>query len=386
VSFRGFADEVAEAASVAQDVAAAIASGVSPREVAILFRINAQSETFEEALAERSVPYVVRGSERFFERSEVRQALTLLRGAARTEASSTGDLVRDVTDVLAAMGWTPEPPPARGNVRDRWESLHALLAMAHDHAAAEPAAEIGGFVAELQRRAEAQHAPVSDGVTLATLHAAKGLEWSRVHLTGVQEGSLPIVYAETDAQIAEERRLLYVGMTRAQDELHVSWAGARSPGGRGQRPPSRFLDALASPRDRAPASTGRSARTRRTTRMTHCRVCARPLTDARERKLGRCGDCPATYDEQLFDALRSWRKERAAAEKLPAYCVFTDATLTALAEMRPQDVAGLIAVPGIGSAKVDKYGADVLALCGAGSSAPDPAAAEDSATFRKLHR
>jgi DNA helicase-2/ATP-dependent DNA helicase PcrA len=385
VVFRGCPDEVAEAAAVADDVAAAIAAGANPREMAVLFRINAQSEAFEDALADRSVPYVVRGSDRFFDRSEVRQAITLLRGAARAEASSTGDLVRDVADVLAAMGWGAEPPSARGSVRDRWESLQALVAMAHEQAAADQAPDLAGFVAELQRRADAQHAPMSDGVTLATLHAAKGLEWSRVYVAGAQEGSLPIVYAETDAQVAEERRLLYVGMTRARDRLHVSWASARSPGGRGQRRPSRFLDGLLSPHDTAPPPR-RSARQSRSSRMTSCRVCSRPLTDARERKLGRCADCPSSYDEQLYEALRAWRKERAAAEKLPAYCVFTDATLTALAEMRPLDVAGLIAVPGIGSAKVDKYGDDVLALCGTAQSPHQPAADGKSATFRKLPR
>jgi len=101
--------------------------------------------------------------------------------------------------------------------------------------------------------------------------------------------------------------------------------------------------------------------------MADCRVCSRPLTDPRERKLGRCADCPSNYDEVLYDALRAWRKDRAAVEKVPAYCVFTDATLTALAELRPVDVAGLVAVPGIGSAKVAKYGDDVLALCGQGT-------------------
>ena len=247
VAFTGCSDEVSEAALVATDIAAAVAGGADPRDIAVLFRINAQSESFEEALAERSVPFVVRGSDRFFDRPEVRQAVAILRGAARTEATTSGDLVKDVTDVLTAMGWAPDPPRGRGNVRDRWESMQAIVALAGDHAAAGPERDIVGFVAELQRRAEAQHAPVSDGVTLTTLHAAKGLEWTRVYLAGMQEGGMPIVYADTPAQVAEERRLLYVGMTRARDSLHVSWAAARSPGGRGNRGPSRFFDALALP-------------------------------------------------------------------------------------------------------------------------------------------
>jgi len=362
VSFASRPDEVAEASAIAADIALSVEAGVDPRDIAILFRINAQSESFEEALSERAMPFVVRGSDRFFDRTEVRQAVALLRGAARTEATRTGELVRDVTDVLTAMGWTPDPPRARGNVRDRWESMQAIVAMASDHVAANPSRDLTDFVAELQRRADVQHAPVADGVTLTTLHAAKGLEWGTVYLAGMHEGSMPIVYADTPAQVAEERRLLYVGMTRARDRLNVSWAAARSPGGRGQRGPSRFLDGLVPADHQAPAPAG-PRRSRRTSTVASCRVCARPLTDPRERKLGRCADCPSSYDEALYEALRAWRKERAAVEKVPAYCVFTDATLTALAEMRPVDVGGLVAVPGIGSVKVGKYGDEVLALC-----------------------
>jgi DNA helicase-2/ATP-dependent DNA helicase PcrA len=368
VTFAGFPDELAEATSIASAIAAAVAGGADPRDFAILFRINAQSESFEEALAERSVPFVVRGTDRFFDRAEVRQAVALLRGAVRSETETSGEVVRDVTDVLTAMGWSAEPPRARGNVRDRWESLQAIVAMASDHVAAGPGRDLAGFVAELQRRADVQHAPMADGVTLTTLHAAKGLEWPSVYLAGMHEGTLPIVYADTPAQIEEERRLLYVGMTRARDSLHVSWAAARSPGGRGQRAVSRFLETLVAPdQRRAPAPVGRRAR--KAASVAACRVCTRPLTDPRERKLGRCADCPSNYDEALYDALRAWRKERAAAEKVPAYCVFTDATLTALAELRPVDVAGLVAVPGIGLVKVDKYGEDVLALCGSRAEA-----------------
>ncbi|MEJ7630418.1 MAG: ATP-dependent DNA helicase UvrD2 [Nocardioidaceae bacterium] len=362
VTFRGRSDELAEAGAVAVDIASTVEAGTDPRDIAILFRINAQSETFEEALTERGIPFVVRGSDRFFDRTEVRQAVALLRGAARTEPAGTGDLVHDVTDVLTAMGWASEPPKARGNVRDRWESMQAIVAMASDHVAANPARDIADFVAELQRRAEVQHAPVADGVTLTTLHAAKGLEWGTVYLAGIHEGSMPIVYADTAAQVAEERRLLYVGMTRARDGLHVSWATSRSPGGRGQRGPSRFLDGLVTPGQQVPVTSGR--RGRRRGAVASCRICSRPLTDPRERKLGRCADCPSSYDEALYEVLRGWRKERAATEKVPAYCVFTDATLTALAEMRPVDVAGLAAVPGIGAVKVEKYGDEVLQMCG----------------------
>lgn len=364
-AFVGHPDEVAEAAGVAESISAAVAAGEDPADIAVLYRINASSENFEEALAERSIPFVVRGSERFFDRPEVRQAVTLLRGAARSQAPLTGVLVHDVAAVLSTMAWTTTAPTGRGSVRDRWESLQALVAVAEDLATTSPGVDLAGLVAELQRRQETQHAPIASGVTLTTLHAAKGLEWSTVFLVGMHEGTLPIIYATTPAAIAEERRLLYVGVTRARDYLHVSWSVARSPGGRPSRGPSRFLHGLLSGDQVAsgqpPAGRGRRRRAKAT--LAVCRVCSRSLADPRERKLGRCLGCPSNYDEELHAALREWRRQRAAAEKVPAYCVFTDATLTALAEMVPADTTALGRVPGIGRVKVEKYGDDLLGLC-----------------------
>jgi DNA helicase-2/ATP-dependent DNA helicase PcrA len=378
VRCKGYADEVAEAAAIGVAIETAVAGGTPAADIAVLFRINAQSEAFEEALAERSVPFVVRGADRFFERPEVKQAIALLRGAARADDSTTAggraptDLVSDVTDILSSMGWTGDPPAGRGAARDRWESLRALLSMAADISSAHDAVDLGQFVTELRRRSEAQHAPVADGVTLATLHTAKGLEWPVVFLAGMHEGTMPIVHADTPAAVDEERRLLYVGVTRAMDRLEISWSAARSPGGRGSRSPSRFLEGLLDPEHRRSGSrsaTGTRPRPRKAAAVAHCRVCARPLTDVRERKLGRCSDCPSTYDEDVFDALRQWRREQASLDKVPAYCIFTDATMTALAELQPDDVTALGRVPGIGPSKVDKYGDEILALCASGRPA-----------------
>jgi DNA helicase II / ATP-dependent DNA helicase PcrA len=100
------------------------------------------------------------------------------------------------------------------------------------------------FADDLSARAEAQHEPAIAAVTLATLHSAKGLEWDEVHLVGLTEGMLPIAYATGLEAIDEERRLLYVGITRAREHLVLSWTLSRTPGGRPTRKPSRFLDAL----------------------------------------------------------------------------------------------------------------------------------------------
>ncbi|MBA2445997.1 MAG: ATP-dependent DNA helicase UvrD2 [Nocardioidaceae bacterium] len=366
LKFTGYPDEVAEAAAVATEISTLVAGGADPADIAVLFRVNAQSENFEEALAERSVPFVVRGADRFFERAEVKQAMTLLRGAVRGAPTDAGPLVGDVVAVLSEMGWSSTAPSGRGNVRDRWESLQALVSLAEELAATDPGAQLAEFTGELKRRAEAQHAPMAGGVTLATLHAAKGLEWPVVFVVGVHEGTMPLVYAATTASIDEERRLLYVGLTRARDLLHVSWAAARSPGGRGSRAPSRFLAGLVDQGRSQPVPSGAPrGRRAKTSKVATCRVCSRPLTDPRECKLGRCADCPSNYDEGLYEALRAWRRDRATEEKVPAYCVFTDATLTALAEIKPRDVAALVNVPGIGRVKLEKYGSELIELCSA---------------------
>jgi DNA helicase-2/ATP-dependent DNA helicase PcrA len=238
---------------VAAEITALTRSGVPAHEIAILVRINAQMERFERALSDAGVPYVVRGAERFYDRPEVRQALVLLRGAARAAGAGTdstglpGELPAAVRHVLASAGLTATPPAARGAARERWESLAAIAGLADDLTAARPAATLAEFAAELAERAEAGHAPVAAAVTLATMHASKGLEWDAVLLPGLTEGIMPIVHARTAEAVEEERRLLYVAVTRARVHLALSWAPARTPGAEGARQRSRFLPALQAP-------------------------------------------------------------------------------------------------------------------------------------------
>ena len=368
---RELPDEPAEARHVATRIAELLAAGTPASEVAVLFRTNGQSETYEQALADAGIPYVLHGGERFFERAEVREARLLLRGAARAvDDGDAGDLPAAVRAVLSGGGWTATPPDGGGAVRERWESLAALARLADDLAALRPEATLRDFVSELDERADAQHAPTVQGVTLASLHAAKGLEWDAVFVVGVCEGMLPITYAETPEQVEEERRLLYVAVTRAREVLSVTWALARSPGGRAGRRPSRFLDGLHRSTSSPPVARGSRGRKG----PASCRVCGKPLTEALSRKLGRCVDCPSTYDEALFERLRAWRAEQAKAASVPAYVVFTDATLTALAEVRPTTERALLAVSGVGRSKLERYGADVLALCAGDEPASAPSA------------
>jgi DNA helicase-2/ATP-dependent DNA helicase PcrA len=390
---RFFPDEVAEASAVAARCSALVAAGVPPREMAVLFRTNAQSEAYEEALAESGVPYVVHGAERFFERAEIRQAMVALRAAERSTPPQT-PLVEAVVPALEAVDWRPDTPPPGGAMRERWEAIAALVGLAEEFAAPGAALPDAGaiesaapesaggsgrtlaeFGAELARRAAAQHAPTVEGVTLASLHAAKGLEWDAVFLVGLAEGTLPTTYARTPDQLEEERRLLYVGVTRAREWLWLSYAGARAPGGR-QRRASRFLPGGDPAGGKAPTASGGRAGRRKAERRTvivSCRVCGTALLTGVERKLGRCTACPSDVDEALLDRLREWRSKTATAAKVPAYVVFTDATLIALAERQPSTDAGLIEIAGIGPRKLALYGPAVIALVRGAS--PDVAVA-----------
>jgi DNA helicase-2/ATP-dependent DNA helicase PcrA len=182
------------------------------------------------------------------------------------------------------------------------------------------------FVTELAQRAEHAHAPVSDGVVLATLHAAKGLEWEVVFCAGVREGRLQFSMAETPAEIEEERRLFYVGVTRARRQLVISWRGRAS----------RFLDPLLPPDQRA-ASRSKV-----------------------KKRVPTAVESLDAADRALFEQLKVWRLEEANRASVPAFVVFTDATLAAIAQNRPSDAASLLRMPGVGASKIERYGDAVL--------------------------
>ena len=377
-----FPDEAGEAAAVARRCRELISAGTPASEIAVLFRTNAQSEAYEDALAAAEVPYVVRGAERFFERAEIRTAMVALRAAVRSTPGET-PLGQAVVEALAATGWQRAQPPPGGAAREQWEALAALVALAEEYERTptlEPIGQAGAvqrevslaaFNDELARRAEQQHAPTVAGVTLASLHSAKGLEWDAVFLVGLADGTIPTTYAKTPDQLEEERRLLYVGVTRARQWLWLSYGQARSPGGRARRP-CRFLPQLErnSSTERAGAPSRKPDRRR--PQVASCRICGATLLAGADRKLGRCPTCPSDLDEDLLQRLQAWRSSAAAELKVPAYVVFTDATLVAIAERRPAAAAELLAIAGIGPRKLGQYGAAVFALVGGAS--PDDTA------------
>jgi len=236
-----FASVADEAREVALNIRELLSSGAKPNEIAVLYRVNGQSEMFEAALAEQNIDYQLRGGERFFNRPEIARAMTALRAESNSASREDKSTFELVTDVCRSVGWTAREPEGTGAERDRWESLSALIAMLAEMPGDPTLAQ---FSAELDERKRSQHEPIKAAVTLSTIHAAKGLEWSQVFIVGATEGYLPIGYATTPAEVAEEKRLFYVAVTRAKKKLSISWSKRDNNSGR-DREPSRFLAVLA---------------------------------------------------------------------------------------------------------------------------------------------
>ena len=314
-----------------------LADGTAPAEIAVLVRMNAQLAPIEEALTRAGIAYQVRGM-RFYDRPEVRAAVASLRhkGAdARGFALRAAIRARWVEDV----GYEEEGIAEGDEARERQASLETLLAIVDLVVRRDSGADVASVIAELEARATHEREGAADGVNLLTYHRAKGLEWDAVFLPALEEGTLPIRQAHDDeAALAEERRLLYVGITRARTHLALSWAERReSRGKESRRQPSRFLLDLR-PR---PVRTVRNL------------PGPPPLVRA-----PRAG----TDEDPLFAALREWRTTRAREEAMPPYVIAHDATLAAIAQTRPRTMAGLRRVRGMGPAKLEKYGDEILAV------------------------
>ena len=343
-SVRAHATEHDEARAVARGLRDRRRPGSPWSDLAVLARTNAQLVVIEEALRSAGVPYRVRGGSPFLDRSEIAEAINGLRRRPGTLAERLSSLA---DSVLEDEEDTPAAAERRGNLRE-------LVRLGQEHRAAGGPQTVEAFLAWLEATLRGDNgATAADGVELATFHAAKGLEWPVVFLVGIERGLVPIGHAKTPDAEAEERRLLYVAVTRAESELHCSWARERTFGARVlKRAPSPWLDEVSTAinllqRGVQPADLrDRITEERRKLRALE----ARPATMT----------VGADADPAVLDALKAWRRRAAKAAGVPSHVIFHDTTLAAVAEARPGSREALLALPGLGPVKAARYGDDLL--------------------------
>jgi DNA helicase II / ATP-dependent DNA helicase PcrA len=347
-----FPSDREEAAAVARALQASHQPGEPWSGRAVLYRTNAQSAPLEAALRAAGIPFRVRGAARFLERPTVAAALDELRRAA---AAAPGLPLR--AHLASLVEWAEEAGGGEPAIRERREHVDALVRLGHDYLAADDGLEsAAGFVTYLVTVLAEEDPTGADAVELLTFHKAKGLEWPVVYVTGLERGLVPIAYAETPAALAEERRLLYVALTRAECELHLSWAQRRTLGGREMtRQASPYLTSIEAAL--AAFGPGGDGDWQAAVAAERARLARARAATARDRAM-----VGASADPQVLAELVAWRKTLARASGVPAQVIFHDATLAAVAEARPADRAELMAVPGLGPLKVERYGDELLAL------------------------
>ena len=338
---REFPDADAELAGVVAAIQDWRAEGLAASDIAVLVRLNADIPPLESQLTRAGIPFQVRGTA-FFERREVREALRAL------DALPGADIHAEFRQLLRdRLGYDPDDDPATSEARERKAAFETLLDIVRRSAAGGKDA----VVADLRSRADHEQQSQGTGVTLSTLHRAKGLEWAAVVLPGLEQGHLPVQQAlKSPDLLGEERRLLYVGITRAEQQLLLTHALQR-PGKGGalaRQRRSQFLDAI------APAPPGRAQRGPGRSSVAGTRAPRDPRAAAR--------DIPADGEDALYERLKAWRLEVARTDQVPAYVVFSNSTLALIAKAQPSTAAQLGDVSGVGPAKLERHGPEVLTI------------------------
>jgi DNA helicase-2/ATP-dependent DNA helicase PcrA len=342
--------EADEAGWIAGTIRKAMAAGTPPSEIAVLYRFNSAQARFEAALTQADIAIVVADDVPFFERDEISSVLVAFDQAAQAQPQRKG--LELLTETLARSGFNPQsPPPGLGAARTRWESQQALLYLVGGLPDADQR-DAKGTLAEIKALGRRTADRPTGGVTLATLHRAKGLEWTVVFVAGVTDGAIPSTYATTPSERAEEERLLHVGVTRARNELHLTWAAVNARGWANR--PSPFLDQLPTGR---PTLRGPADRPRTRSKANvfppdsgSCAHCAAPLKGLAPRRLGICADCVRSAPGDLGRRAREVLDLAAAAaqetgddpEKL-----ITRSGLLRLLDKRPDSASHVSATIGV---------------------------------------
>jgi DNA helicase-2/ATP-dependent DNA helicase PcrA len=366
-----YEDDRAEAAGIARAIRDAHRPGGRWGDQAVLVRTNAQGALIEEALRAAGIPFRVRGGRAITDEPVVKAALSQLQASSTPFLGAVDDLEAEtpVDEAIEAANQNPADPAPSPGVPDavdgpdrRRTLVDTLVRLAHDYAASDPTPTADGFEAWLRDGgAPPDERPGTDAVDLATFHAAKGLEWPVVHLAGLEQGFVPIAHATTPDALDEERRLLYVAITRAEHTLHLSWAKRRSFGSTTvDRAPSSYLAeagaAIARLEGHPEPAVERAAF------FAHQRVrlqavdgsAGRPARDIRP------DDDLSPAERSIYVALQEWRATTARAADVSPHVVLPDRTLAAVARAQPRTIDELRTIPGIGPVKANRYGDALL--------------------------
>ncbi len=338
-----YADDVAEAEGIAVMVRQSASVSTRWADQAVLVRTNAQLVPIEQALRARGIPVRVKGGESPLRSREVKVRLDVLARAVDVQAAAA--------ELDAELDSTPDEQ-TRGEI-DRRQNLAALSRLVHDYFSIDPEPTGTGLAAWVATLSADEVVGDGDAVELATFHGAKGLEWPVVHVAGLERGFIPIGYAKTNEQLDEEQRLLYVAITRAETELHLSWAAQRTFGNNTRnRQPSPWLEHLSDA-------------------VRHLKAGHRPLdwkAKIRETRKHVTPRFKADDNDPVFAGLRTWRSSTARAANVPAYVVFNDQTLRAIATTKPTSKSKLAGVSGVGPVKLERYGDQILKIVAEASS------------------
>lgn len=305
--------------------------GTPYEEMAVLFRLNGRSEDFEEAFARAKIPYQVRDGS-FLNRPAARAFIARARAVGADTVASTA-----VAEIAKTLGHDPAGQYGSGDEATRQADLARLVMLATGFDG-----DLGAFVGDLRAR----FAPDDEGrgVHLLTYHRSKGLEFDAVFLPRLEERELPFALSASEEEIAEERRLFYVGITRARKHLAISYARRRDGERRTRPKPSMFLSEIR-PRSGSAAAT--------------------PVVAAAAPRAARA----VRPTSPMYEALRAWRAETSAAAGLPAYVVFHDKVLAEICAVKPMSPADLRGISGVGALKMQRYGEAVLKIVGAHATA-----------------
>jgi DNA helicase II / ATP-dependent DNA helicase PcrA len=380
-ALRSFSNPGAETRFLISRIKELASDGVPHEQIAILYRVNFRSEDYEEVLAAEAIPFQVKDGA-FLNRATARHMLASMK---RSTATSVAADVRALAD---RAGYLEDVPDGVGDQEmTRQQDMSRFLRLAEEF---EDGSKTGAeFAADIEARFGTEGE--GRGVNLMTLHRAKGLEFDAVFLPRLENGELPFKRSRSPEAIAEERRLFYVGMTRAKSHLAITWTND------GKRRASPFVTELQEPGDKqAPignASRPKPPKADEITAEVGLEVVlsggyngkiavidesgviveidggGQMVVDFGERLTAKGKTFPigppaeASNVDPLFDELKKWRLDRAKADAVPAYVVFHDSTLAEVARRRPQTPDELSTISGVGPAKLERYGSDLIERC-----------------------